>query len=154
MKKCEKFSLARNFNLKFFAEKKSSSVHTFWDIRPVWIYIYNYLCICLSCSIFMCVCLCICISSSILVVWRIPMGSTYTRRICADRGNVTIPFRRITEMTPLQSRGRGSPIYNSTGACTCVPFHPRPVDATRRAKRAISSRTQFKPDNLVGHGTF
>jgi len=50
-------------------------------------------------------------------------------------------------MTPLQSRGRDSPIYESARART--PFHPRPS-----LKQAISLLEQLRLGNLVGHETF
>lgn len=50
------------------------------------------------------------------------------RHICADRGNVTIPFGRITEMTPLQSRDRiPLPPLLFTMVRECVRVSPFPL---------------------------
>lgn len=72
--------------------------------------------------------------------WRIPMGSTRAWRICADRGNVTIPFGRIIEMTPLQSRDRDPPYLQWHESVRAFPFHPRPL-AVGRGAGDLSSRT-------------
>lgn len=72
--------------------------------------------------------------------------------ICADRGNVTSPFRRIIEMTPLQSRDRIIPLflpfylqwYESVYiyVYTCVPlFIYGPVEMRQARHEAGWSRS-------------
>lgn len=69
----------------------------------------------------------------------------------ADRGNVTIPFERITEMTPTPvSRPRFSSIYNGTRtrARARVPFFV-PRSSTRSERSHPLEQFRFYPPHSV-----